>query len=185
MGVSLPARKDAMYLDIDPQKCTECLACEVFCSLQHEGFVNPQLSRIQVFHNEERTVIVPITCVPCDKKPCIAACPEGAIAMNDRGAVIISESLCTGCGKCAHACEIGAIRVHRLEGRGKNGHLVSLKCDQCEGDPWCVHACSPGAIRKVEDLSGGQVVHDRLKEAKEPLQKELEKAGVVKPRRAQ
>jgi len=149
----------------------------------HEGSADPQLSRIHVMHNEQRTVIIPVTCVPCENKPCIAACPEGAIKTNDRGAVIITESLCTGCGKCARACEIGAIRVHRIEGRGKNGRLVSLKCDQCDGNPWCVQACTFDAIRMVEGFSGSQVVHDRLKEAKESLQRELETAGVIQPRR--
>ncbi len=172
-----------MYLDIDPQKCTGCMACTVFCSLKHEGTVSTNLSRIQVMHDENRKVIIPITCIPCDEKPCIPVCPENAIAVNAAGAVVITEALCTGCGKCSRACEIGAIQVHRLPGRGKNGRLVSLKCDQCDGDPWCVKVCAPGAIQKVDVLQGGQVVYERLKNARNALLEQQETDGVIKPRR--
>jgi carbon-monoxide dehydrogenase iron sulfur subunit len=172
-----------MYLEIDPQKCTGCMACVVFCALYHEEEVSTQLSRIQILHDENRTVLLPITCIPCDEKPCIAVCPEGAIAVNELGAMVITEALCTGCGKCARVCEIGAIRVHRLPGRGKNGRLVSLKCDQCGGDPWCVKACAFDAIRKIDEPEGGQVVYKKLKEARQKLTEQLEETGVLKVRR--
>lgn len=173
-----------MVLDIDPQKCTGCLACVVFCSLQHEDQVSTQLSRIQILHDENRTVLLPITCIPCDDKPCIPVCPEGAIAVNNLGVVIITEALCTGCGRCARACEIGAIRVQRLPGRGKNGRLVSLKCDLCGGDPWCVKACSFDAIRKVDEMQGGQAIYDQLKTARRELTAQLEDAGILQSRRS-
>ncbi|HPC06241.1 MAG TPA: 4Fe-4S dicluster domain-containing protein [Anaerolineaceae bacterium] len=173
-----------MYLEIDPQKCTGCMACMVFCALQHEGVESTQLSRIQILHDENRIVLLPITCIPCEDKPCIQVCPEGAIAVNELGAVVITETLCTGCGRCARACEIGAIRVHRLPGRGKNGRLVSLKCDLCGGDPWCVKACAFDAIRKVEDDQGGQAVYEKLKSARQELTTRLEDAGVLQVRRS-
>ena len=173
-----------MVLDIDPQKCTGCLACVVFCSLQHEDQVSTQLSRIQILHDENRIVLLPITCIPCDDKPCIPVCPEGAIAVNNLGVVIITEALCTGCGRCARACEIGAIRVQRLPGRGKNGRLVSLKCDLCGGDPWCIKACSFDAIRQVDERQGGQAVYDQLNTARRELTAQLEDAGILQSRRS-
>ena len=173
-----------MVLDIDPQKCTGCLACVVFCSLQHEDQVSTQLSRIQILHDENRIVLLPITCIPCDDKPCIPVCPEGAIAVNNLGVVIITEALCTGCGRCARACEIGAIRVQRLPGRGKNGRLVSLKCDLCGGDPWCIKACSFDAILKVDEMQGGQAVYDQLNTARRELTAQLEDAGILQSRRS-
>lgn len=46
-------------------------------------------------------------CVSC--KSCVAACPEGAIDWDERGAKI-DQSACTRCGKCVVACPTGAIR---------------------------------------------------------------------------
>lgn len=141
-----------MILFIQPENCTGCLACEVYCSLAHEGVVNLALSRIRVHKDENRLILVPVACIPCETKPCLQACSkENAIHLTERGAVVIEESLCTGCGRCARACEIGAIHFHRLSGRGKNGVAVSLKCDQCGGDPWCARVCPNGAIRFVEE----------------------------------
>ena len=161
-GGSLAA-KTAMLLNIDPTLCTGCRICEVYCSLSHEQEVNPALSRIHIHGDQIRQILVPVTCVPCDEKRCIAACPEtGAININDVGAVVIDESLCTGCGKCVRACLIGAISLHRLPGRGKKGLAVALKCDQCGGDPWCVRVCEPHAVSKIDALSGGQEIHDRI-----------------------
>ncbi len=181
---SYSGRKVIMHLEVDPQNCTGCMACVVFCSLYHEEAASTTLSRIQILHDENRTVLLPITCIPCEEKPCIPVCPEGAIAVNNLGAVVITENLCTGCGKCARACGIGAIKVHRLPGRGKNGRLVSLKCDQCGGDPWCVKACAFDAIRKVEGFQGGQAVYERLRTARQDLTGQLEDTGVLQSRRS-
>ncbi|HHW64735.1 MAG TPA: 4Fe-4S binding protein, partial [Rhodocyclaceae bacterium] len=37
-------------LHIDPAKCTGCLQCEMACSYEHTGVINPSKSRIKVFN---------------------------------------------------------------------------------------------------------------------------------------
>ncbi len=134
----------------------------IFCSLKHEDVVNPELARIFIREDYSDISFLPITCVLCDDKPCIDVCPEpGAISINHLGAVVINENLCTGCSKCVNACQIGAIKLHLLPGRGKSGKAVVLKCDLCAGDPWCVKVCQPGAIT-ISDDDGGQEMYDAL-----------------------
>lgn len=143
-----------MLIGVAPEKCTGCRVCEVFCSIAHEGRASPELSRIRVWKAEARNSFLPIVCPPCDDKPCIDACPEqGAMMLSEDGAVLIKESLCTGCCKCVRACTLGAITLHRLEGRGKHGKAVALKCDLCDGDPWCIKVCEPGAVTTTEEAS--------------------------------
>ena len=151
-----------MSLTISPEKCTGCQNCTVFCSLHHESVVNFELSRIQVLERYSEHSFLPITCVLCENKPCIEACPEpGAIKIDSLGAVVIDEELCTGCSKCVKACQLGSIRLHMLPGRGKSGKAVVLKCDMCSGDPWCVKVCQPGALQ-LEKEGTGQEMHDLL-----------------------
>jgi Fe-S-cluster-containing hydrogenase component 2 len=152
-----------MILCIDPERCTGCLACQVFCSLAHEGCVNPSLARIAIHQDEIRQVVVPVTCIPCPEKSCLAACPEsGALVINPAGMVVIDERYCTGCSRCIRACPIQAIRLHRLPGRGKNGQAVALKCDRCDGDPWCIRVCPTAAISVAKEGSTGQESMDRI-----------------------
>ena len=156
-----------MIIRINPEKCTGCRACEVFCSLKQENSVNPSLSRVLVKYNEPHNIFLPVLCLPCSEKPCLTVCPEiGAMVIDSHtGAVQIIEELCTACSKCISACEIGAIHFLRMTGRGKNKKAVVIKCDQCGGDPWCVQVCEPRALEYVDDPSGhgGQVVYDDLK----------------------
>jgi len=151
-------------LQIDPTKCTDCRLCEIFCSLKQEGYVNPNLAYIHVLRDEARTLLVPIVCPPCVEKKCIAACPEpGALMIAPQtGAVVIVESLCTGCSKCIAACDIGAIRFLRQEGRGKNGKAVALKCNQCEGEPACVRVCEPKALEYVSETRNRRIAQSDL-----------------------
>lgn len=158
------------FINVIPEKCTGCRACEVFCPLEQEGLVNPILSRIQVLKDEPRNIFVPVVCPPCEDKACMAACPEpGAMVLDAAAqAVVIVEALCTGCSKCIGACEIGAIGLVRQAGRGKNGKAVAVKCNQCNGQTWCVRVCEPGALEFVvasDDLNG-QVVFERLRAAR-------------------
>jgi carbon-monoxide dehydrogenase iron sulfur subunit len=168
-----------MLLDVSPEKCTGCRTCEVFCSIAHEGQAFPELSRIKVWKVETRNIFLPIVCPPCNDKPCMSACPEeGAMRLREDGAVIVEESLCTGCCMCIRACSLGAITFHRLEGRGKHGKAVVLKCDLCDGDPWCVRVCEPGAVAIVKaSPSASRSVFTRLAELLRLAEADLAERG--------
>lgn len=154
-----------MYLSIDPNRCTGCLACQVYCSLSHEGEVNVGLARITLLRARDQAGYLVLACVPCEAKSCLEACLEpGAIYVDEIGAVTINEALCTGCSQCVGACPIGGITFHRLIGRGKHGKAVALKCDLCGGDPWCARVCSSQAIVLVREREGAQNAQDRLRE---------------------
>ncbi len=152
-----------MILDLNPGKCTGCMACALYCSLAHEGWVIPRLSRIHILSGRGRQTIVPVACIPCEERACLSACPEpGAIHLDEDGRVMIEEKLCTACAKCARACQIGAIHIHRLPGRGKKGKAVALKCDLCGGNPWCARVCPSGAILAIDGQTASQAAFDRI-----------------------
>jgi carbon-monoxide dehydrogenase iron sulfur subunit len=142
-----------VIIQVDPAQCTDCRLCEIYCSFQQEGYVNPTLARIHIQRDASRKLLVPIVCPPCGEKKCIAVCPEpGALTiLPQTGAIVIAEALCTGCSKCVVACDIGAIQFLRQDGRGKNGKAVALKCNQCDGDPACMRVCEPKALQYVQD----------------------------------
>ena len=56
-------------LHIDPAKCTGCLQCEMACSYEHTGAINPSQSRIKVFDFEDEGRKVPYTCTQYDRLP--------------------------------------------------------------------------------------------------------------------
>jgi Fe-S-cluster-containing dehydrogenase component len=66
-------------LHIDPGKCTGCLQCEMACSYEHTGAINPSKSRIKVFDFEHEGRKVPYTCTQCADAWCMNACPVDAI----------------------------------------------------------------------------------------------------------
>ncbi len=175
-----------MFINVIPEKCTGCRACEVFCPLEQEGVVNPLLSRIQVLKDAPHDVFLPIVCPPCEDKACMAACPEPGAMEIDRqtGAVVIVAALCTGCSKCIGACDIGAIGLVRQPGRGKNGKAVAVKCNQCNGETWCVRVCEPGALEWVAETPelNGQTVFERLRAARVGAEVVLAERG-AQPRR--
>jgi len=77
-----------------------------------------------------------IRCVHCDpeRAPCAQACPCLAIVPKGR-TLVIDRDACTGCGLCAEACPIDAVRVTDR----------AAKCDNCIDrgpfPPPCVEAC--------------------------------------------
>lgn len=181
-----------MFINVIPEKCTGCRACEVFCPLEQEGVINPILSRIQVWKDAPHDLFLPLVCPPCADKACMAACPEpGAMVIDSRmGAVVIVEALCTGCSKCIGACDIGAIGLVRplsmsKGGRGKNGKAVAVKCNQCNGETWCVKVCEPGALEYVAETPelNGQMVFERLRAARIQAEAVLAERGAQSRRR--
>lgn len=86
---------------------------------------NPVLSTLKYFRDEYIAHIQ-------DKK-----CPAGVCTAMKK--IVINESLCRGCTKCARTCPVGAI-----EGTVKNPHHINQdKCIKCEA---CFASCPFRAI---------------------------------------
>ena len=135
-----------MYrLHVEPDRCTGCESCVLTCSFAHGQQFGLHLSRIRVERDEEHADFTPQVCIQCDEHPCIAACPVGALTMNqDTGAISVALETCTGCRSCESACPYGG--VHFSEGIS-----TPFICDLCGGEPECVQVCRlPQAIQRVE-----------------------------------
>ena len=141
-------------LNIDPEKCTGCLQCELACSLEHEGSFNPAKSRIKVIEFGSQGRMVPYTCTQCADAWCVKACPVNAIVLNHAtGAKEVIEDICVGCKVCTIACPFGTINYSQATGK-------VVKCDLCGGDPECAKACPTQAITYVDaDMTG----YDRMR----------------------
>jgi len=129
-------------LVIYPEKCTGCHACEMICSLRHDGECSLILSRIGIMKaggggsNEN----LPIVCQQCREPFCADSCIMGAISRDEKtNALIVKEELCVGCKTCIIACPLGGILYHPIK-------ECSMKCDLCGGDPACVKSCVYGAL---------------------------------------
>ncbi len=69
---------------------------------------------------------------------CISPCVEGALALVDGKAKVVSEELCDGAGVCIGACPVGALSLERKD------HVVEI----------------PAFISK--DEKGAEVLHCHL-----------------------
>ena len=85
-------------------------------------------------------------CVQCQERPCLKACPEGAIG-EQNGSVRIDSKKCTSCGICVEVCLYGGIKLHP-----DIGAVICLQCDVC------VENCPVGALEMVEQVSRFSVV---------------------------
>ena len=123
-------------------KCTGCRICETACSMHFGLGSNPQKSRIRIVNleGEADVTYIPVACVQCEKAPCEAICPTGAIyTTSETRAKLIDKDKCIGCSACVYACPFGAIALDRSVG-------TAFVCDLCDGDPLCVRFCPWDAL---------------------------------------
>jgi Fe-S-cluster-containing hydrogenase component 2 len=134
-----------MPIGVDEDRCRDCQACTLACSLSHEGGCAPSLARLSVTKDMARYVFHISVCHHCDEPACRDACPAGALSMDAGGVVFMDEEICESCGSCAEACPFDAIVYHDVSDR-------YLKCDLCFGrdeGPLCVAVCPVGALTSL------------------------------------
>jgi carbon-monoxide dehydrogenase iron sulfur subunit len=135
-----------------PDLCRNCQACQLGCSLYHEGQCHLGLARLQVRKDMARYTFDIRICRHCAEPECVKACPADALRLDGRGVAIIDDEECIACGNCAEACPYGAIFFD--EG---TGHY--LKCDLCAGraeGPLCIALCPVGALSLLREPAGGE-----------------------------
>ena len=134
-------------LTFDSKSCRWCSACELACSLHHEGQCRPSAARLRLRIDQFKGKSSAVLCHQCRKPFCLLACLEEAIVIDQRtGAPVILAERCNGCGACAEACPFN-----------KEGLVVRLdeemgtyvKCDLCGGVPECVEVCPTSALKCV------------------------------------
>jgi len=134
-------------VEVDASRCTGCRACMLTCSLRRTGEARLSASAIRVVSSPDEGQHAPIVCLACSERPCIAACPVGAI-VDAEETPLLDVKRCIGCRACVDACPYGAIGFDPVAGK-------AVKCDLCGGDPLCVKVCNaattmPGALSVVE-----------------------------------
>ena len=71
---------------------------------------------------------------------CAQACEHGAITQNPKGVYMINKKLCVGCGKCVEACPFHVCLK-------PEGSETASKCIACG---ICAKACPMGVLEIVE-----------------------------------
>ena len=133
-----------IFIDHNLPGCSGCRICEKLCALQHEKKYNEAYSRIQVYQFYPGPIDVPIVCQYCDDRPCVSACPTGALTYDgDAFQMTVDEALCTSCHLCNQACidagRGGCITFHPRTG-------IAQICDLCGGDPQCAKYCPSNTL---------------------------------------
>ena len=118
---------------IDRKKCINCGSCEMVCSFEHTGEVNPQRSRIRII--QEGLMNIPVIAGPYTEAAC-----------NSQHIMVIEGRELDACIFCRASCPAKPIFK-------EPDTEIPLKCDFCgePPDPSCVKVCLVGALTLKED----------------------------------
>lgn len=138
---------------VDLSRCLGCNACVIACKQWHQIPPGP-VKWMRVYQWEKgnfpntRIFLLPIMCYHCERPVCVDACPNCALAKEDKyGAVLLNPDKCKGERKCYRSCPYGAPQFEDDE----PGSPMS-KCNMCVDrlhkglKPICVLSCSLRAL---------------------------------------
>lgn len=137
-------------IKVDPEKCTGCHQCELWCgseiaseSKQLPASIHDDPQPIPRVYVEGKKFA--LQCRHCEDAPCLYACPNGTMRRDETGLVYVHESTCVGCWMCVMVCPFGVINP-------SPSFKVAVKCDRCRnmGYPICAEACPTNAISVQE-----------------------------------
>ncbi len=86
-------------------KCQEVCPRHAITVVNHRAYIN-QAMCIECGRCKE---VCPFNAVSEVKRPCVRACPVGAVSMDDNRKAIIDHDKCVSCGSCVYQCPFGAI----------------------------------------------------------------------------
>ena len=160
-----PIAASTGYIVYDSRLCLGCQSCMFACSVTHEGFANPSLSRIQIVRDAPSFTkypydIVMSVCRQCVSPLCVQNCPTGACHVDAANGNVrmIDQAKCIGCQQCINACPQ---RPHRTVWNPVK--KKSTKCDLCANAPYwgqqggpaghqaCVETCPAKALKLVKE----------------------------------
>ena len=157
-------------LIVDPDKCTGCRICEMYCSLHKTNTCNPSRSRVNVIKWEEENIMVPVMCQHCQEPVCALVCPVNAIRRDrETGLVATDPNLCVHCHMCIVACPFGGPSLDPVEDK-------VIRCNLCqdeEGGSICAQVCPTGAITFVRaDRVGMKKKREAVKKLADVIRKQ-------------
>jgi formate dehydrogenase iron-sulfur subunit len=100
----------------DVTKCIGCEECVIACKQTNQTGADDapwkwqgdatglSATRLTTLNRTPEGRYVRVHCRHCLEPGCVAACPVGALAVSDKGAVTYDASICMGCRYCLMAC---------------------------------------------------------------------------------
>ncbi|NLN00166.1 MAG: formate dehydrogenase, partial [Campylobacteraceae bacterium] len=86
----------------DEDRCIECFACAVACSVAHELPVGISRRKVITLFDgiEGKEISTSIACMHCTDAPCEQVCPVDCFYIREDGIVLHDKETCIGCGYC-------------------------------------------------------------------------------------
>lgn len=164
-----PSRTKGVII-ADAELCSGCRSCQAACNAYNEGFVQPDLARLQIIKDYFTGEYLPHPCSQCEYPPCLYSCPTGALQVDTgqegpeqfssrledllsgrlspesvpgTNARVVNERECIGCQQCVEGCsKVFDLSRIRLDSE----RMIVSKCHLCGGRPQCVRFCPVGAL---------------------------------------
>ncbi len=152
----------------DQSRCSGCRACQTACKDRNDLPVGELFRHVTTYQSgtypSATMYHYSATCNHCENPACVAACPVGAMYVDEDTTVQHDDEKCIGCGACVATCPYQVPLIDEDMG-------VARKCDACKPyrnageNPVCVDACNMrclefGDVDELRERHGEGLVSD-------------------------